>query len=156
MNKGMDSAPIFREQTGLNHQATEQPSALPSPLTATMKPSDPAFIAERIQSALATGRRDVAEGYYLQLVRLKPNDAAPWFQLGNLYAEQGRLEAAERAYRESLRRHDDAQTLHNLGLVQVRLGVGALRDAQMRLPPDAARRQETHEFLQTLLEATMH
>ncbi|MBK8536629.1 MAG: hypothetical protein IPL59_16755 [Candidatus Competibacteraceae bacterium] len=34
---------------------------------------------------------------------------------------------------------DDARTLHNLGLVQVRLGVGALRGAQKRyrrmIPP---------------------
>lgn len=139
------------EQTG---STTAKPSVLPSPSTAaTPTPSaPPGFLAERVQQALATGRWDVAEGYYLQLIRLKPNDATVWFQLGNLYAEQGRLDSAERAYRESLRRRDDARTLHNLGLVQVRLGVGALREAQARLPPDDSTRQETREFLQTLLE----
>lgn len=76
--------------------------------------SNPAFIEERAHHAYETGRLDVAEGYYLQLVRLKPKDSGPWFQLGNLYSEQGRLDAAERAYRESLRRRDDARTLHNL------------------------------------------
>lgn len=127
---------------------------LPATSPAAQSPN-PAFIAERAQQALATGRWDVAEGYYLQLIRLTPNDAALWFQLGNLYAEQGRLDSAQRAYHESLRRRDDARTLHNLGLVQVRLGVGALREAQKRLPPDDPARQETREFLQTLLESAM-
>ena len=116
-------------------------------------PSSPAFVEERARQAYETGRWDVAEGYYLQWTQLKPNDAAPWFQLGNLYAEQGRLDAAERAYREALRRRDEARTLHNLGLVQVRLGIGALREAQQRLPSDDPARRETREFLQTLLEA---
>lgn len=112
-----------------------------------------AFVEERARQAYETGRWDVAEGYYLQLTRMKPRDAMPWFQLGNLYAEQGRLDSAERAYREALRRRDDARTLHNLGLVQVRLGVGALREAQKRLPADDPARRETREFLRTLLEA---
>lgn len=125
----------------------------PSPAPVTTKPPSPAFVEERARQAYETGRWDVAEGYYLQWIRLQPNDAGPWFQLGNLYAEQGRLDAAERAYREALRRRDEARTLHNLGLVQVRLGVGALREAQRRLPPDDPARRETREFLQTLLEA---
>jgi len=142
--------PALVESTGL---ITDPLSVSPLPSTAAIAP-DSAFLTDRAQHALATGRWDVAEGYYLQLIHLKPKDAALWFQLGNLYAEQGRLDSAERAYRESLRRRDDARTLHNLGLVQVRLGVGALREAQARLPSDDPARQETREFLQTLLEAT--
>lgn len=118
-------------------------------------PTRPAFVEERARQAYETGRWDVAEGYYLQLTRLKPKDANPWFQLGNLYAEQGRLDSAERAYREALRRRDDAKTLHNLGLVQVKLGIGALREAQNRLPPADAARQETRELLRTLLETAL-
>lgn len=109
-------------------------------------------MAERAQHAYATGRWDVAEGYYLQLLRRQPQAAEPWFQLGNLYAEQGRLDSAQRAYREALRRHDDARTLHNLGLVQVRLGMGALREAEQRLPPNDPARQETRALLRTLLD----
>ncbi len=127
--------------------------SVPPPAPVTTKPPSAAFVEERARQAYETGRWDVAEGYYLQWTRLRPNDARPWFQLGNLYAEQGRLDAAERAYREALRRRDEARTLHNLGLVQVRLGVGALREAQRRLPPDDPARRETREFLQTLLEA---
>ncbi len=119
------------------------------------KPADPVFIEDRARQAYETGRWDVAEGYYLQLTRLKPKDAGAWFQLGNLYAEQGRLDSAERAYREALRRRDDARTLHNLGLIQVKLGIGALREAQTRLPPTDAARRETRELLRTLLETAL-
>lgn len=135
------------------------PSGSPSaPGSAASSPADvgvanPAFIEERARHAYETGRLDVAEGYYLQLIRLKPKDSGPWFQLGNLYSEQGRLDAAERAYRESLRRRDDARTLHNLGLAQVKLGIGALREAQKRLPPNDPARRETQEFLRILLES---
>ncbi len=131
-------------------------TAPPAPAT-TGKPSpaNPAFIEERARQAYETGRWDVAEGYYLQLTRLKPGDAEPWFQLGNLYAEQGRLDSAQRAYRESLRRRDDARTLHNLGLVQVKLGIGALRESQQRLPPNDPARQDTRELLRTLLETAL-
>lgn len=128
------------------------PSASPALPAGGSSPPSPEFIEERARQAYETGRWDVAEGYYLQLTRLKPRDAGPWFQLGNLYAEQGRLDSAERAYREALRRRDDARTLHNLGLVQIKLGVGALSEAQQRLPPDDPARQETREFLRTLLE----
>lgn len=133
--------------------AVAHPLAASNPAASAARPADLVFIAERAQQAYETGRWDVAEGYYLQWTRLKPNEALPWFQLGNLYAEQGRLDSAERAYREALRRRDEARTLHNLGLVQIKLGVGALREAQKRLPPDDPARRETREFLQTLLNA---
>lgn len=131
-------------------ESTER-SALPTP----DGPIDANFIEDRARQAYETGRWDVAEGYYLQLIRMKPGNAEPWFQLGNLYAEQGRLHSAERAYHEALRRRDNARTLHNLGLVQVKLGVGALREAQKRLPKDDPARQETYEFLRILLETVL-
>ena len=148
---------------GLASAPTADAPRVPQPITApptpatTGKPSpaNPAFIEERARQAYETGRWDVAEGYYLQLTRLKPGDAEPWFQLGNLYAEQGRLDSAQRAYRESLRRRDDARTLHNLGLVQVKLGIGALRESQQRLPPNDPARQDTRELLRTLLETAL-
>ena len=134
-----------------------EPATPPPAPSATDQPgpANPAFIEERARQAYETGRWDVAEGYYLQLTRLQPGNAESWFQLGNLYAEQGRLDSAQRAYRESLRRRDDARTLHNLGLVQVKLGIGALRESQQRLPPNDPARQETREWLRTLLETAL-
>ena len=146
-----------------NLNAPPSPSA-PTPIAASpavtapapaspRPPADPTFIEERARQAVETGRWDVAEGYYLQLTRARPNDAEPWFQLGNLYAEQGRLDSAERAYREALRRRDEVRTLHNLGLVQIKLGIGALREAQRRLPADDPIQEQTREFLRGALEA---
>lgn len=151
--KGPTSAPT----PDASRSPAEQPTTLPPvpPATGRPNPANPAFIEERARQAYETGRWDVAEGYYLQLTRLKPGDAEPWFQLGNLYAEQGRLDSAQRAYRESLRRRDDARTLHNLGLVQVKLGIGALRESQQRLPPNDPARQETRALLRTLLETAL-
>ena len=129
------------------------PAASASAPATPRQPADPAFIEERARQAVETGRWDVAEGYYLQLTRARPGDAEPWFQLGNLYAEQGRLDSAERAYREALRRRDEVRTLHNLGLVQIKLGIGALREAQRRLPADDPIQEQTREFLRGALEA---
>lgn len=143
--------------SGVGPALSQSPQSPQSPARslAPVPSVNPSFIEERAVQAYETGRWDVAEGYYLQLIRMKPSDAGPWFQLGNLYAEQGRLASAERAYREALRRRDDARTLHNLGLVQVKLGVGALRESQKRLPQDDPARQETQEFLKTLLETVL-
>ncbi|MCC6134777.1 MAG: tetratricopeptide repeat protein [Candidatus Contendobacter sp.] len=147
---GLSNSPMV----DAGRSSSDQPS-LTTTDSGPAKPADPAFIEERAQQAYETGRWDVAEGYYLQLTRLKPKDASAWFQLGNLYAEQGRLDSAERAYREALRRRDDARVLHNLGLIQVKLGIGALREAQTRLPPTDAARRETRELLRTLLETAL-
>ncbi len=129
-------------------KGTESSSVPPTPSL----PNNPEFIKTRAQQAYKTGRLDTAENYYLQLSRIQPKQASPWFKLGNLYAEQGRLDAAEHAYRQAMRRHDSARTLHNLGLVQIKLGIGALREAQQRLPANDPVHQQTHKFLQTLLE----
>ncbi|MFO7641268.1 MAG: tetratricopeptide repeat protein [Candidatus Competibacteraceae bacterium] len=152
----LSSGPTVTDATAVDSLVGEGAALLTSPPpspSSSPQPPTPAFVGERAQHAYATGRWDVAEGYYLQLTRLRPRDATPWFQLGNLYAEQGRLLMAERAYREALRRRDEARTLHNLGLVQVRLGVGALREARERLPADDPVHEETRELLRALLDA---
>jgi tetratricopeptide (TPR) repeat protein len=152
----LPSGPTVTDSTAVDSSVGESTAPLAPALASSSpaaRPPDPVFLAERAQHAYAPGRWDVAEGYYLQLTRLRPRDAMPWFQLGNLYAEQGRLLMAERAYREALRRRDEARTLHNLGLVQVRLGVGALREARERLPADDPVHEDTREFLRVLLEA---
>lgn len=150
---GLPNAPASDTTRPRVGEPAVAPPAFPATPASRSDPPSPEFVEERARQAYETGRWDVAEGYYLQWTRMKPRDAIPWFQLGNLYAEQGRLDSAERAYREALRRRDDARTLHNLGLVQIKLGVGALREAQQRLPPDDPARQETREFLRTLLES---
>jgi tetratricopeptide (TPR) repeat protein len=82
----------------------------------------------------------------------QPEGAEPWFLLGNLYAERGRLVEAERAYRQSLKYANQPKVLHNLGLVQIRLGIDALREARRQLPSDDPVYRETLEYLESLVK----
>ena len=75
-----------------------------------------------------------------------------WFKLANTYAENGRLEDAESAYKEALKRGKGAKALHNQGLVQVWLGIKALREARPLLAPDDPAHLETRHYLNTLLQ----
>ncbi len=95
---------------------------------------------------------DSVERHYRDLALTRPRDPQPWFELGNYYAANGRLAGAEFAYREALKRENDPKVLHNLGLVQVRLGVNALSEAHRDLPPDDPAREQTRQFLRVLLE----
>lgn len=95
-------------------------------------------------------RRAIYDNYCV-----KPGDANPGFNWATCTPSRGGWDLAQRAYQESLRRRDDARTLHNLGLAQVKLGIGALREAQQRLPPSHPARQETRELLRTLLETAL-
>ncbi|HXH03826.1 MAG TPA: tetratricopeptide repeat protein [Candidatus Competibacteraceae bacterium] len=103
----------------------------------------------------SAGIQQDREQYYLELTRLQPQAAEPWFQLGNIYVEQNRLEEAEQAFREALHRDDRPQALHNLGLVQVRLGLQAITQARERLPADDPVHEDTRALLQTLLQSAM-
>jgi tetratricopeptide (TPR) repeat protein len=92
------------------------------------------------------------ERRYLDLALAEPGDAEPWFQLGNYYAARNRLAGAEFAYRQALKRESSPKTLHNLGLVQIRLGINALGEAHERLPEDDPARRQTQELIATLLK----
>lgn len=78
-----------------------------------------------------------------------------WFQLGNRYAEAGQLEQAEHAYRRALENGPYPKAQHNLGLVQVRLGVKALQNAREQLPAEHPAHAATREFLQLLLRSAL-
>lgn len=111
-----------------------------------------ADLAQQAQQAHAAGRFSDAESAYRALIQAQPDTLEPWFQLGNLYAENGRLEDAQQAYRQALRRGDKPQVRHNLGLVQLQLGMAALREARQQLPPDDPAHDATRQYLQLLLE----
>ena len=78
--------------------------------------------------------------------------ARQWFEIANVYAELGDLPEAEAAYRQSLALGMDPRARHNLGLVQVRMGMEALGSAREALPPDPATQARTRAYLQTLLD----
>lgn len=76
--------------------------------------------------------------------------AEDWFARGVRAAEGGQLDAAERAFRQAYAQGAGVRALHNLGLVQVRLGVEALNEARQQLPPEHPVHAEIDEFLRTL------
>jgi cytochrome c-type biogenesis protein CcmH/NrfG len=94
---------------------------------------------------------DPEEQRYLDRTRARPDDPDAWFRLGNYYALQNQWEKAEQAYREVLQRTDHNGALHNLGLVQVRMGAKALQDAAAKIPPQDPVQAETREFLRMVL-----
>jgi serine/threonine-protein kinase len=79
-----------------------------------------------------------------EAIRLKPNDAAADFNLGNALREQGKLPEAVAAYREAIQlRPDYADAHHELGIALFDQGklpeaIAAIREA-IRLKPDDAK-----------------
>jgi tetratricopeptide (TPR) repeat protein len=62
----------------------------------------------RLAYALAcyfTGRNDLAEQAYLQLVRMQPNSDQSHFALGNFYTDLGRLEEAADSFQRAIRKN---------------------------------------------------
>lgn len=106
-------------------------------------------------ASLPAGLAPTSAEHACRAVLDPPADGSdPWFRLGNALAEAGDYDAAERAYRESLRRRPDPRTRHNLALVQLQLGLAGLQTAAATLPADdpvrVASRAYLHELRQTL------
>jgi tetratricopeptide (TPR) repeat protein len=112
-------------------------------------------LEKQAYEAYASGRLSEAEGLYLELTRIRSGAVEPWFRLGNIYAESGRLEAAERAYRTALSYGDEPRVLHNLGLVQIRLGIKFLKESRRQLPVNDSIRRQTQQYLRTLLQEAL-
>lgn len=77
--------------------------------------------------------------------------ARQWFEIGNLYAELGDLPEAEAAYQQSLALGMDQRARHNLGLVQIRMGMESLASAREGRVVDPDAQRNTREYLQSLL-----
>lgn len=108
--------------TGCASWTSSGPAAAPEGLRAT---AEAAYATDSPQ-ALAL---------YQRLTQRPGAQAEDWFRLGNLYAQEGNLEAAAAAYREALSRDPKiAQARHNLGMTYLQLGVQALLEARRGLP----------------------
>lgn len=67
------------------------------------------------------GRADLAAREYRRALKLDPNFARAWVNLGNLDAAAGRWPKAETHYRHALRAQpDDADALNNLAITLMR------------------------------------
>jgi hypothetical protein len=69
---------------------------------------------------LDAGKHGLAHSMYQQFLRLKPNEAAGWNNLGRVYQERHLLDEAERCFRRAAKIDPtDAVTWSNLGLVYI-------------------------------------
>lgn len=103
----------------------------PRPSNAPVKP-DPAEIEEKFQNAISDGNdaRDerkypVAEKFYRDALKIKPNDTRAFQGLGNVFVDQQRWDEAEEAYRKAVEfapTNPDALTALSFVLVQPRTG----------------------------------
>ena len=78
-----------------------------------------------------------SEEHYLTLSRKAPEEAEPWFKLGNIAVRTNRPELAVEFYRETLVR--DAQHVrawHNMAIVQLRTAGQSFAELEMLLKPD--------------------
>jgi tetratricopeptide (TPR) repeat protein len=115
------------------------------------QPQQPLQLQSQLQQPTQAAAASAEEQRYLDRTRARPDDPDAWFRLGNYYALQNQWEKAEQAYREVLQRTDHNGALHNLGLVQVRMGAKALQDAAAKIPPQDPVHAETREFLRMVL-----
>ena len=105
-------------------------------------------VRQRADQAYQQEDWSTAEREYRYLVENVPNDAEPWFRLGNIYARTGRLDAAVVAYREALVRDSkSSKAWHNLGIVQLRQASGTFVEMQQYTAPDDPLRERAQQVL---------
>ncbi len=78
-----------------------------------------------------------AEIFINEYLKTHPNDAEKFYQLGNVYVNTLRPEAAIRSYKYTLKldpSHDKAR--HNLGVVYLKLGLYEISASRKTLPMD--------------------
>jgi cytochrome c-type biogenesis protein CcmH/NrfG len=86
-------------------------------------------VEQRANTAYQNEDWQSAEKEYLELTRQIPDQAEPWFRLGNIYARMDRLDAAVAAYRNALVRDKDySKAWHNLGIVHLRQATTTFKD----------------------------
>lgn len=78
-----------------------------------------------------------SEKHYATLTRKAPEEAEPWFKLGNIYARTQRPALAIQYYRETVVR--DSQHIkawHNMAIIQLRVARQSFVELEMLVKPD--------------------
>jgi cytochrome c-type biogenesis protein CcmH/NrfG len=74
---------------------------------------------------------------YETLAQNAPEEAEPWFKLGNIYARTLRIELAIQCYREALVRDPrNVKAWHNMGVVQLRHAGKSFEEVELLVEPD--------------------
>ncbi|XGA80318.1 hypothetical protein OR573_01285 [Halomonas sp. CH40] len=85
---------------------------------------------KKAERALQEARLLDAEVIYRRLTETKPDLPDIWLRLGNIYARQGKNEAAIHTYSEGLNyQRNDGRLWYNLSVIQVKEAIKTLEDA---------------------------
>ncbi|MBA1147217.1 tetratricopeptide repeat protein [Ectothiorhodospiraceae bacterium WFHF3C12] len=113
-------------------------------------------IRARAEAAYEADEFAAAARGYGKYLEHRPGDARAWYRLGYAQAQLGRLEAAEASLRRALALDPEmARARHNLGLVQIQLGVSAILSARRSLPEVDRAAAQTMQYLACLMEIFM-
>lgn len=113
-------------------------------------------LQQRAYQAYQQGDWQAAEKAYVALTRQVPQEAEPWFRLGNVYAHLEQPGQAVAAYQEALVRDPGhGKAWHNMGIVQLRQAMNSflhLQNATEAGDPLNARAQTMLDTVTRILE----
>ena len=93
-----------------------------------------------------------AEQHYVTVTKRIPDEAHPWFRLGNIYARTERPDFAVRAYKEALIRDPQlSKAWYNMGLVQLRQSANSFLQMRTHTPDNSAQRARADAMYEALI-----
>ncbi|MEC4766142.1 tetratricopeptide repeat protein [Halomonas sp. CUBES01] len=110
---------------------------------------------KKADEALKEARLMDAEILYREITSEHPDLPNVWLKLGNIYARQGRNEAAIRTYDEGLKyQRDDGRIWYNLAVIQMKEAIETLEDASRVLESDNAQLPRIELLHESLLNVS--
>ena len=114
---------------------------------------DPAQSLALAEAAYEAKDWQTAERHYVAVTKRIPDEAHPWFRLGNIYARTERPDFAVRAFKEALVRDPQlSKAWYNMGLVQLRQSANSFLQMRTHTPENSAQRARADAMYQTLIE----
>jgi len=108
-----------------------------TPTTPDTKPIDLDKVYGLAAEAYEEQNWDASEKHYKTLAQKAPEEAEPWFKLGNIYARTLRIELAIQCYREALVRDPrNVKAWHNMAVVQLRQAGKSFGEVELLVEPD--------------------
>lgn len=108
-------------------------------------------LQQQAYKAYSEGNWAEAEKALVALTREVPQEADPWFRLGNVYARQERPAQAVAAYQEALVRDpENGKAWHNMGIVQLRQAMNSFLNLEAATKPGDPLNERANIMLDTV------
>ena len=115
--------------------------------------TDPSQSLAMAEAAYEAKDWQAAEQHYVTVTKRIPDEAHPWFRLGNIYARTERPDFAVRAYKEALIREPQlSKAWYNMGLVQLRQSANSFLQMRTHTPDNSAQRARADAMYEALIE----